>query len=189
MMNALRTKLEGKSAPAARDAERVEKLILESVEQVRHLAKGFYPVELERHGLLFALEEMARTAEQTFSVRCTLQSVEFPDVDGNGALAIQFFRIAQEAVHNAVKHAKAKQITIRLAAVNGDIAVSVMDDGIGLPPGVANEPKGMGLRIMQYRARMIGGTLEIRNSPDGGAIVTCSVPAAEWPASSHPQPQ
>jgi PAS domain S-box-containing protein len=187
MMNALQTKLDSALAPVLRDAEKVEKLILESVEQVRHLAKGFYPVELERHGLLFALEGITHTTEQIFGVRCVVQSDESSDADCKDASAIQLFRIAQEAVHNAVKHAGAKQITIRLAAVNGDNVLSVMDDGIGLPSGTANEPKGMGLRIMQYRARMIGGTLDIRNNPDGGAIVTCLFPAAKQPAASQLQ--
>ncbi len=187
MMNALQTKLEGVSAPLARDAEKLEKLILESVEQVRRLAKGFYPVELERNGLLSALEEMARTTEQIFGVHCILQSDESFGIDRKDASVIQLFRIAQEAVHNAIKHARAKQITVRLAAANGDIVLSIMDDGIGLPSGGVNQRKGMGLQIMQYRARMIGGTLEVRNSPDGGAMVTCSFPAAQWSLSSHSQ--
>jgi signal transduction histidine kinase len=185
MMSALQTKLASALAPVTQEAEKVEKLILNSVEQVRHLAKGFYPVELERHGLLFALEEVARTTEQIFGVRCTLQPDESRGVDCKDASAIQLFRIAQEAVHNAVKHAGAKQITIRFSAVNGDNVLSVVDDGVGLPSGGGNEPKGMGLRIMQYRARMIGGTLDVRNSVDGGAIVTCSYPAVERSGSSH----
>ncbi len=191
MMSALQTKLNTVLAPVAREAEKVERLIQESVEQVRHLAKGFYPVELERHGLLFALEEIARTTEQIFGVRCVLQSDESTDVDRKDASAIQLFRIAQEAVHNAVKHAEAKQISIRLAAVDGDTVLSVMDDGVGLPTEAGHEPKGMGLRIMQYRARVIGGTLEIRNNPDGGTIVSCSfpsAPSAEVVAPPHPQP-
>jgi len=185
MMSALQTKMQSALVPVTRDAEKVEKLILSSVEQVRHLAKGFYPVELERHGLLFALEEIARTTEQIFGVRCTLHPDGYSGVDCKDGSAIQLFRIAQEAVHNAVKHAGAKQITIRLAAVNGDRILSVMDDGVGLPSGGRNEPKGMGLRIMQHRARMIGGTLDVRNNIDRGAIVTCSFPAAEHPATSQ----
>jgi PAS domain S-box-containing protein len=187
MMNALQMKLEGTMAPAAGDAKKVEKLIHESVEQVRRLAKGFYPVELERHGLLFALEEIARNTEQVFGVPCALQSSDNTNVDRKDPAAIQLFRIAQEAVHNALKHAGAKQITIRLASVNGDTVLSVMDDGIGLPSGGINEPKGMGLRIMQYRARMIGATLDIRNGANGGAIVTCFFPAAELTAPSQTQ--
>jgi len=89
-------------------------------------------------------------------------------------------------VHNAVKHAGAKQITIRLAAVNGETVLSVKDDGIGLPSGVVEESKGMGLRIMRYRAGMIGGTLDIHNGLDGGAVVSCAFPTVESPAFSHP---
>jgi PAS domain S-box-containing protein len=189
MMNALQAKLGSASAPLSREAEKVEKLILGSVEQVRRLAKGFYPVDLEGHGLLFALEELAHTAEQTFGVRCLLQSDESSDVNCKDASAIQLFRIAQEAVHNSAKHAAAKQISIRLATINGDTVLSVADDGIGLPSGVVNQPKGMGLRIMQYRARMIGGILDIRNnSLAGGTIVTCSFPTAERSTSLDQQP-
>ncbi len=186
MMSALQTKLDSVLAPVAQDAEKLEKLLQQSVEQVRHLAKGFYPVELERHGLLFALEEIAHNTEQIFGVRCVLQSDESVDVDCKDASAIQLFRIAQEAVHNAAKHAKAKQISIHLAAVNGDTVLSVMDDGIGLPSEAVGKPKGMGLQIMQYRAQVIGGTLEIRNGPDGGTIVSCSFPSMERPTSPHP---
>jgi PAS domain S-box-containing protein len=187
MMNALQMKLESASTPAAGDAKKLEKLILDSVEQVRRLAKGFYPVELERHGLLFALEEIARTTEQNFGVRCVLQSDKSPDVDRKDPSAIQLFRIAQEAVHNAVKHASAKQITIRLATVKNDTILSVMDDGIGFPSGILTEPKGMGLRIMQYRARMIGGTLDIRNGFNG-SIIICTLPAVKWEAPSQTKP-
>lgn len=186
MMNALQMKLESASTPVAGDAKKLEKLILDSVEQVRRLAKGFYPVELERHGLLFALEEIARTTEQVFGVHCVLQSDESSDVDRKDPSAIQLFRIAQEAVHNAVKYASAKQITIRLATVKNDTILSVMDDGVGFPSGVLNEPKGMGLRIMQYRARMIGGTLEIRNGFDG-AIIICTLPAVKLDVPSQTQ--
>jgi len=186
MMSALQTKLDTVLAPVAQEAEKLEKLLQQSVEQVRHLARGFYPVELERHGLLFALEEITRNTEQIFGVRCVLQSDESVDVDCKDASAIQLFRIAQEAVHNAAKHAKAKEISIRLTAVNGDMVLSVMDDGIGLPSEAVGEPEGMGLRIMQYRARVIGGTLEIRSGPDGGTIVSCSFPSTERPAPPHP---
>ena len=187
MMNALQIKLQGSLAPVAQDAQRLEKLILESVERVRRLAKGFYPVELERHGLLFALEEIARTTEQIFGVRCVLESAESSDVDHKNTSAIQLFRIAQEAIHNAVKHGEASQITIHLARVHGQGVLSVMDDGLGLPSAVPGESKGMGLRIMQYRAHMIGATLDVRNGPGGGVIVTCTFPTGERPESSDPQ--
>jgi two-component system, NarL family, sensor histidine kinase FusK len=187
MMNALQIKLTGALAPAAQEAQKLEQLILESVERVRRLAKGFYPVELERHGLLFALEEIARTTEQIFGIRCQLELAQSSDVDGRNPSAIQIFRIAQEAVHNAAKHGEASLITIHLATVDGQGVLSVMDNGIGLPSGTADTSKGMGFEIMQYRARMIGATVDVRNRTEGGVIVTCSFPIMERTKSSYPQ--
>ncbi len=178
MMGALKVKLNRASEPNAREVQKIEKLLQQSVEQVRNLAKGFYPVELERRGLFFALGEIAHTTEQTFGVRCTLKVDESDGTEPKGPPAIQLFRIAQEAVYNAIKHARAKQITIQLATTDGRTALIVQDDGVGLPPSV-NEAKGMGLRIMDYRARMIGAQFDLRRGPNGGTIMTCSFPA-EW---------
>ena len=176
MMGALKVKLNRASEPNAREVHKIEKLLLQSVEQVRNLAKGFYPVELERRGLFFALGEIAHTTEQTFGVRCTLKVDESDGTEPKGPPAIHLFRIAQEAVYNAIKHAKAKQITIQLATTDGRTALIVQDDGVGLPSSV-NEAKGMGLRIMDYRARMIGAQFDLRRGPTGGTIMTCSFPS------------
>ena len=145
---------------------------MQAVGQTRILSKDFYPVELERHGLVFALEEMTYTTRQSFGVRCVLEPNGAAHDTIRGPMAIQMFRIAQEAVHNAVKHARAKKITIRLSKEDDNLVLSVHDDGIGLPPQPVTTD-GMGLRIMQYRANLIGGELLIQNGPEGGAVVTC----------------
>jgi signal transduction histidine kinase len=86
--------------------------------------------------------------------------------------AIQLYRIAQEAIDNAVRHGKARHVWIRLAD-HGDLSsMSVVDDGAGVAEG--GEHKGLGLRIMKHRAAMIGGILQIRRGQDGGTIVECS---------------
>jgi PAS domain S-box-containing protein len=175
MMGALKVKLDRASEPNAREVQKIEKLLLQSVEQVRNLAKGFYPVELERRGLFFALREIAHTTEQSFGVRCAVQVNDDASIEPKGPAAIQLFRIAQEAVYNAIKHAKAKQITIQLATTDGRTLLIVQDDGVGLPVSV-QETKGMGLRIMDYRARMIGAQFGLSKGPGGGTIVTCSFP-------------
>ena len=72
-----------------------------------------------------------------------------------------------------------------MAAVNGTSVLSVADDGVGLSSGMANGSTGMGLRIMQYRARMLGGTLDVRNGLNGGVVITCSLPTEKKRASSH----
>jgi PAS domain S-box-containing protein len=177
MMTALCTKLEKASMRGARDARRLETMLLQSVDQTRNLAKGFYPVELERHGLLSALKEMIHSNEQAFGVHCVLESDESSCVDRKGPVAVQLFRIAQEAVHNAMKHARAKQIVVRLATVGDNIVLTIKDNGIGLPPD-AGQASGMGLRIMRYRAHLIGGELDVVDGADGGVTVTCSVPCA-----------
>jgi PAS domain S-box-containing protein len=187
MMGALKVKLDRASEPNAREVQRIEKLLLQSVEQVRNLAKGFYPVELERRGLFFALREVAHTTEQSFGVRCTVRVNESGGIEPKGPPAIQLFRIAQEAVYNAIKHAKAKQITIRLATTDGQTSLVVQDDGVGLPPTI-NETKGMGLRIMDYRAKMIGAQFDLRTGANGGTIVTCSFSAGPTTVPPAPSP-
>jgi signal transduction histidine kinase len=178
MISALLAKLEKASPSVTKEAERLQHLITESVEKARMLAKGFYPVELERRGLFVALQEIARGAEQLHPVSSVVESDESSCAQMNDQVAVQIFRIAQEAVHNVIKHAQAKKIAISLATVNGDIVLTVKDDGIGFPPN-ADEKTGMGLQIMQYRAQMIGGRVDFRNDPDGGAVITCTAPRQE----------
>jgi len=175
MMTALCTKLEKTSTRGVREARKLETMLRQSVDQARNLAKGFYPVELERHGLLSALQEMVHSNEQAFGVRCVLESDGSLCVDHKGPVAVQLFRIAQEAVHNAIKHARAKQILVRLATVADNIVLTINDNGIGLSPEAA-QTGGMGLRIMRYRAHLIGGELDVLNGADGGVTVTCTVP-------------
>jgi PAS domain S-box-containing protein len=175
MLGALKVKLERTSEPTAQEVQKIEKLLLQSVEQVRNLAKGFYPVELERRGLFFALREIAHTTEQSFGVRCTVRVSESDGIEPKGPPAIQLFRIAQEAVYNAIKHAKAKHIAIQLITTDGRTSLTIQDDGVGLPPSVG-EAKGMGLRIMDYRAKMIGAQFDLHRGPGGGTIVACSLP-------------
>ena len=181
LVTSLHTKLEKTSKPLAKEARRLETLVMQAVGQTRNLANGFYPVELELHGLVSALEEMTHTTRQSSGVRCVLEPDGVAQDNIRGPMAIQMFRIAQEAVLNAVKHASPKQITIHLSKEDDDLVLSVRDDGIGLPP----EPlttDGMGIRIMQYRAHLIGGELLLENGPEGGAIVTCRAPGEVRPA-------
>ena len=90
----------------------------------------------------------------------------------NNTVATHLYRIAQEAVTNAVKHGKSKRIEIGLAQTSTRITVMVKDDGVGFS---AKHPKkgGMGLRIMQYRARVIGATLNLQSAPGKGTQLTC----------------
>lgn len=184
LLETLRGKLEEVSSPAVRDVERLEDLIQQSIEQTRNLAKVFYPVELERHGLAMALRALAQRHRRSSETSSIVESEEDGGTNLDGPLAIQLFRIAQEAVQNSERHSHAKHLLIRLAIHDGQVMLTVQDDGIGLPPDF-DKAAGMGLRIMQHRARMIGGKLEIRNGPAGGAIVTCAAPFHERPSSKQ----
>ena len=120
-----------------------------------------------------ALHELASNTKKIFDVRCDF--VCDPPVPFNDpAAASQLFRIAQEAVSNAIRHGKATEIGIRLKEQRGRIVVIVSDNGAGFPKSIPLR-KGMGLRIMQSRVGMVGGTLVLENNPSGGARVSCSV--------------
>ncbi len=176
MVQALQKRM-GKASPAVvREVNRLQALIQQSVEQSRSLAKLFYPVELERLGLLTALHEIWHKTALFSNTSYVVESDDDPSYAGlKGQPAIQLFRIAQEAVHNALKHGQAKQISVRLETVDEFVTLTVKDNGSGLPADL-DKSKGMGLYIMQYRARMIGAKLDVRNARGGGVIVTCSVP-------------
>ena len=167
-----------KCAPThAIEAHRLCVMLEKAHGNARDLAKSFYPVELEQHGLLVALGEIAQRAEQQFGISCVVQADQHIASPAKDTTSVQLFRIAQEAAQNAGKHAHAKNILIRLSKQEDAWLLSIEDDGVGLPDSF---PKlgGMGLRIMQYRARIIHGTLSVRNKDGGGVLVTCTVPAA-----------
>jgi signal transduction histidine kinase len=121
------------------------------------------------------LQELTTNIENMFHVSCRLRCPA-PVLITDNAAATHLFRIAQEAVSNAIKHGHARRVEIELTAGREDLQLSVSDDGGGLP-SENQRSEGMGLRIMEYRAGMIGGTLSLRPNPGGGTIVTCSAPA------------
>jgi signal transduction histidine kinase len=157
------------------DAGKVVDIVEEGINLSRRLAKGLYPVEMEADGLMLALEEFAVTSSKLFKVACRFEC-DSPVLIHNPATAGHLYRIAQEAVGNAIKHGKAMNILIRLDASEENTVLSVKDDGSGLPdPLPAN--RGMGLRIMAHRSAMIGGNFNARRDENGGTLVTCTINA------------
>jgi two-component system, LuxR family, sensor kinase FixL len=178
-MSALHDRLSRLSPPSAREVGRLESMLRNSADRARNLARDFYPVELETGGLAVALRRLAHNTKASFGVACKVQSDKACKSMPAASVAIQLFRIAQEAVHNAVKHANAKQIVIRLAKKQGHFVLSIKDDGAGFPSANGDKAKGMGLRIMHHRAGLIDGELRFGNDSTGGALVVCSVPDLE----------
>lgn len=173
MSQALEQKLSKISKPAAAQAAKISEYVRDAISQARLLARGLSPVVLESQGLMYALQELASRTEVLFQVACVFRCPSPILIHDNG-IATHLFRIAQEAVTNAAKHGKATQIEILLDDAGGGTRLSVTDNGCGL--GADTEPtEGMGLRIMQYRASMIGASLSVKNEPPGGVTVACRV--------------
>jgi signal transduction histidine kinase len=168
----LRDKLERKALAEAAQAETIAEMVNQGISQARNLARGLYPVRLEVDGLTSALEELAATTQTRNSIACHFacdeQVLIHDEVAGNN-----LYRIAQEAVNNAIKHGRGKNISIGLGAVEDEVTLTIKDDGIGFPETL-DASSGMGLHIMNYRAKMIGAFLDIRRGAGGGTIVICS---------------
>ena len=164
-------KLAAKSLPEADDAYRVVELTEQGITLARNLARGLSPFQLEADGLQGSLETLASSASDQFGIACRFEGETAPDV-ADIATATHLYRIAQEAISNAVRHGKAKHITITLAMAGDDCTLRIEDDGTGLPEPLPAHP-GMGLRIMQHRATMIGGSFRIGNMAKG-AVAACT---------------
>jgi len=168
----LEQKLARKSLPEAANAAEISKLIKHALKQTRSLAKVLFPVGLQAESILGVLAEFASEIEDIFAVNCTFQC-EKPVLIHDNTAAMHLYHIVQEAVRNAIEHGKARNISITLNGDDGRITLEVKDDGLGLPQNLG-AGKGMGLHIMRYRARMIGGAIEFDSTPDAGTILRCS---------------
>jgi PAS domain S-box-containing protein len=170
MSQVLEQKLIRRSKAAAAKAAGIAKNVRDAIGHTRLLARGLSPVTLESEGLMSALHELALNTKKIFHVACRFEC-DPPVLVQDYPAATHLFRLAQEAVSNAIKHGKAGRILIRLKEERGRLALSIIDNGRGFPVEMPKS-KGMGLRIMQSRAGMIGGTLAIGRNAGGGTSVT-----------------
>lgn len=157
-------------------AETIEAQLTEALDQAYTISRGLCPVELETDGLVSALEELAAKMSRIHPVRCRFRcrrSVQIPD----NTVATHIYRIAQEAVINAIKGGKATQIHVWLGCRRSMLVLRIADNGTGLAPGPARQ--GMGLKIMEHRARLIDAELSLRRRSRGGTRVECSFPVGE----------
>ncbi|MCX6900159.1 MAG: CHASE3 domain-containing protein [Verrucomicrobia bacterium] len=161
------------NAPAeAAEVAKMTELVGKAAKHARSLARGLQPVEMESNGLMVALGEMAQNTRDLFQVECKFEC-EGDVLIGDNVMAVHLYRIAQEAVHNAIRHGGAKNVVIRLRASKGAGTLEIRDDGKGMPD-VLPEQKGMGIETMRYRAEVIAGTLEFRRAPMRGTMVKCT---------------
>ena len=169
----LRDKLADRSAAEVAHADKVVHYIEEGIDLTRNLARGFFSPELEADGLNVALQGLAENISERFRVPCTFNGDDAVHV-GDATTATQLYHIAQEAAINAVKHASANRIDIELAQNGQKLTLVVSDDGRGFPEKLP-EPPGLGLRLMEHGASLIGGKLAIARKRDGGTLVICKL--------------
>jgi PAS domain S-box-containing protein len=174
MSKVLEDKLSDKQLPEAEAAAKIVKMVNEAIENTRQLAHGLHPVAAEPLGLLSALHKWANEVEQLFRIGCNFRC-ERPIEIHDANLATNLYRIAQEAVNNAIRHGKSRNIFIGLSGKSGIGTLTIQDDGEGFPKKPPAQP-GAGLSIMNYRADMVGGSLKVQPNEGRGVTVTCMFP-------------
>jgi PAS domain S-box-containing protein len=173
LSHALTEDLAQKSLSEAKDAGRITQLLNEALAEVHALARGHFPISLEADGLMSALRELASNIQDIYKISCWLACSKHVLIE-DSSVAMNLFRIAQEAIQNAIKHGKATRVVIRLVKKNEIIELAVKDNGKGLPRHFEKR-QGMGLKIMDHRANMIGAELQVQRMAAGGTLLTCSL--------------
>jgi PAS domain S-box-containing protein len=167
-------KLTEKELADATDAAKIVRLVNEAIHKTRELARGLLPVVSDAQGLMSALQLWASEVEDIFGISCRFECgaavLIYDDV-----MATHLYHIAQESVNNALKHGHARNILIRLTSESDRGTLMIKDDGTGIAEEHGNS-HGMGLHIMNYRAGMIGGTLEVASDSVQGTTLTCTFP-------------
>jgi PAS domain S-box-containing protein len=172
MGDVLQRDLLAKAKPEAEQAGLIAARIRDAIANTKNIARGLSPVALESNGLTVALQELAENSSKLFQIICEVRFDEHMVVNDN-TVATHLYRIAQEAVTNAVKHGGAKKIVIRLAESEGKSILTITDDGLGLPE-LYTKNQGTGMQIMKYRASAIGASFEVSRANERGICVSCS---------------
>jgi two-component system, LuxR family, sensor kinase FixL len=170
---ALQNLLQEQTSPCAAEAGRLNKYLAEALEMTRNLARGLQPVDPVPQGLMRALRELAERTRGIYQVDCRFECRP-PVLIHRHTAANHLYRIAQEAVNNAMKHAKPTRLRLQLKATPARIILGVRDNGVGIRRH-RQSGRGMGLHVMQHRADAIGGSLLVQRLPQGGTEVVCTV--------------
>jgi two-component system sensor histidine kinase NreB len=173
MSQVLEQNLQKRSSSDASQASKISKHVREAIAQTRNLARGLFPVELDSGGLMSALQELASNTQKISQIQCYFVCEKKVTI-ADHRISTHLYRIAQEALNNAIKHAKAKKITIALKQEKQKVYLSIENDGIPFP-NFGKQKKGMGLRIMNFRASAIGAILEIQQLPEKRTRICCTL--------------
>ncbi|MDX1586629.1 MAG: PAS domain S-box protein [Balneolaceae bacterium] len=176
MSQNLAQKMEANGIPGASELKEITEMIREADNYARTLSHSLTPVEVESGSLTISLEQLCRRAQKLFDIDCTFSEEGDVDVD-NQTAAIHLYRIAQEAISNAVKHGKAKNVQVSLQNRDDKIRLIVEDDGVGFTKSAEEGSKGgLGVHTMRYRAHMSGGDLQIGENNKGNTQIECLIP-------------
>jgi len=172
----LARKLKANGIPGADEVEEISKMISETDEFARSITHDMVEVDLEENGLDMALQKLCKRNEKMFNVNFKYQNEGDVYIEKD-SIAINLYRIAQEAMHNAVKHGKADLIMVRLSNTGRHTSLIITDNGVGFSDEHdLNENKGMGIKIMKYRTGLMGGIFEITRADKEITIVRCMIP-------------
>jgi PAS domain S-box-containing protein len=175
MLRSVVAQLRKENSTARTDVEDIISLVNGAIESTRAMARGLAPVGADRGGLIAGLQSMAVRGMERYGVRAHFNtSLKEPLTLDDGA-ATHLYRIAQEAFTNAIRHGRVTQVTIDLATAEGTLTLSVQDNGRGFDERNASN-NGLGLKLMRYRAQMLGGDVTIANNKSGGVVVRCTCP-------------
>lgn len=169
----LTQKMERENRLDIAELKKISDLLHGAVDQARNTARGLYPGELEGNSLMHTLEELTSGTQELSDISCRFHCPE-PILINDNNIATHFYKIAQEAVSNAVMHGKPRSIEVGLVQRGGTITLTVKDDGIGFIPDPLNS-NGIGLKIMKYRAHLMGASFQIAPNPPHGTVLQCGL--------------
>lgn len=176
--------MRGSGISAADSIGEIVSLVSQANVRAREISRGSAAAVLDADGLPVALEDLARLTCKATGKKCVLESEEGVST-GSLSVDLQLYRIAQEAVNNAVRHGEADEISLRLIRENGEVTLTVSDDGCGILEESLLDMDGMGLRTMSYRAEASGGNLLVRRRKSSGTEVCCVMPVCVVPLSEE----
>jgi signal transduction histidine kinase len=179
LVTALRAQLEREGSALAARANEIAGCVNGAIEITRLLARGLCPAHVEPWGLRAALADLAAQVQRLQGVACVFEPAG-PAAGEDPETAIQAYRIAQEAISNAIRHGRASRIVLRLDTTDGQIRLAIEDDGDGFPRVAPDAPGGLGLLLMEHRAATRGGQFRIR-SQARGVHVECLFPRSQAP--------
>ena len=167
--------LPGDSIKLARNAESIDHLLVDTIASLRRISSDLRPRPLDDLGLIAAIRVLAGDFSKNHKVRCTLDAaVVEPHLDSK--IAVALYRMVQESLNNAAKHAAASEVSIKFFVTDGKLIVQIADDGVGMAESAMRKPGSFGLIGMRERAAALGGSLVVNSTPGAGTCLQFSVP-------------